>query len=246
MRSDTIGSAFDAHCLRLIGCLAALVIASEAGAGALFPGQKFSAGAEPFSVAVADLDGDTVPDLVTANARSDDVTVLINLCDPAAGPEIDIERAKTQCGRKDKDYIRIGGVVDGFSSSQDRMVTIDGDPPIFGPVDVIIFADEFEFEDGEATATVPIPGGEVQVSFPETGSGSFQINVDAVGLNECPENDDPADLILVLNGTEDRITVERATDSKFRSALRCGLGFELALLLPPLMAVYRRRRHTIH
>ena len=29
MRSDTIGSAFDTRCLRLIGCLAALVMAGE-------------------------------------------------------------------------------------------------------------------------------------------------------------------------------------------------------------------------
>jgi hypothetical protein len=42
----------------------------------------FVAGDLPVSVAVADLDGDSVPDLVTANHTSDDVTVLLNLCDP--------------------------------------------------------------------------------------------------------------------------------------------------------------------
>ncbi len=72
-----VGSAFDTHWLRLIGCLAALVMASEAGAGALFPGLKFAAGDFPNSVAVADLDGDSVPDLVTANAGSRDVSVLL-------------------------------------------------------------------------------------------------------------------------------------------------------------------------
>jgi hypothetical protein len=49
--------------------------------------------AAPESVAVADLDGDSVPDLVTANGGfggTDDVSVLLNLCDPA-GPEIDIK-----------------------------------------------------------------------------------------------------------------------------------------------------------
>ena len=58
MRSETIGSAFDTHRLRLIGCLAALAI-SEASAGALFS-RSFAAGFGPVSVAVADLDGDTV------------------------------------------------------------------------------------------------------------------------------------------------------------------------------------------
>ncbi len=65
------------HLAGLVCCLAAWVMPSEASSGALFPGPKFSAGDAPFSVAVADLDGDTVPDLVTANLVSDDVSVLL-------------------------------------------------------------------------------------------------------------------------------------------------------------------------
>jgi len=52
-------------------------MASEADADALFSGQTFAAGNNPRSVAVADLDGDTIPDLVTANSTSDDVSVLL-------------------------------------------------------------------------------------------------------------------------------------------------------------------------
>ncbi len=77
MRSDAVGSALDTHCLRLIGCLAALVMASEAGAGALFSPATFQVGSGPESVAVADLDGDSVPDLVTANFDNDEVSVLL-------------------------------------------------------------------------------------------------------------------------------------------------------------------------
>ncbi len=80
MRRDRIGNAFNTRGLRLIGCLAALVMPSEAGAGALFSlPTSFPAGNSPRSVAVADLDGDTVPDLVTANAGygSDNVSVLL-------------------------------------------------------------------------------------------------------------------------------------------------------------------------
>ena len=77
MQSETIRSHWPARYLGLMSCLAALVMASEAGAGGLFLGQKFPAGNGPVSVAVADLDGDTVPDLVVANAGSDNVTVLL-------------------------------------------------------------------------------------------------------------------------------------------------------------------------
>jgi len=80
MRNDRIGSAFGAHCLRLISCLAALVVASEAGAEALYS-RSFEAGNGPTSVAVADLDGDTVPDLVTANLLGGDVSVLLGIGD---------------------------------------------------------------------------------------------------------------------------------------------------------------------
>ena len=61
------------------------------GDGSFQAAASFAAGDRPFSVAVADLDGDSVPDLVTANANSDAVTVLLNLCDPAARAEIDIK-----------------------------------------------------------------------------------------------------------------------------------------------------------
>ena len=49
------------YALRLVSGLLLLVMASEADADALFPGQKFAAGDWPRSVAVADFDGDTVP-----------------------------------------------------------------------------------------------------------------------------------------------------------------------------------------
>jgi hypothetical protein len=52
--------------------LSTLLIASEAAAGGLFPSRIFAVGGSPVSVVVADLDGDGVTDLVTANQSSDD------------------------------------------------------------------------------------------------------------------------------------------------------------------------------
>ena len=78
MQNETTRNYFPASYLGLMGFLAALVMASDAGAGALFSlPTNFPAGDSPSSVAVADLDGDTVPDLVTANYVSGDVSVLL-------------------------------------------------------------------------------------------------------------------------------------------------------------------------
>ncbi|MCH8891129.1 MAG: hypothetical protein IH827_08645 [Myxococcales bacterium] len=68
MQGETIRNPLPAGYLGLIGCLDALVMASEAGAGELFPSRIVAAGNGPASV--ADLDGDTVPDLVIANDLS--------------------------------------------------------------------------------------------------------------------------------------------------------------------------------
>ena len=58
--------------------LVTIATAQDALAAAgLFLGQKFAAGDTPRSVAVGDLDGDTVPDAVTANSSSHDVSVLL-------------------------------------------------------------------------------------------------------------------------------------------------------------------------
>jgi hypothetical protein len=75
MRSDRSGRAF-ALCLRLIGCLTVLVVALEAGAGPL-SARNFATGDFPRSLAVADLDGNTIADLVTANHDSNDVGVKL-------------------------------------------------------------------------------------------------------------------------------------------------------------------------
>jgi hypothetical protein len=77
MCSDRIGGAFGTHFLRLIGCLAALFVASDSGAVTFQDAVSFAVGDRPFSVAVADLDGDDILDLVSANLGSDSVSVLL-------------------------------------------------------------------------------------------------------------------------------------------------------------------------
>ncbi len=63
----------------LVCCVAVAVLTGEAFACAdsLFRFPDWLVGDDPQAVVVADLDGDNVPDLVTANAGSDDVSVLL-------------------------------------------------------------------------------------------------------------------------------------------------------------------------
>jgi len=67
---------FPGRFLPVIGCVVVLVMAGEANAGSLFPGQKFQTGNNPISAVVADLDGDAIPDVETANS-SGSVSALL-------------------------------------------------------------------------------------------------------------------------------------------------------------------------
>ncbi len=60
MQRKTIRSQFAARNLGLFGFLAALLVASEPSVGAFFP-RSFPTASRPNFVAVADLDGDSVP-----------------------------------------------------------------------------------------------------------------------------------------------------------------------------------------
>ena len=115
--------------------------------------------------------------------------------------------------------------MEGFSIADDLILSIGGSPDIFGPVEVTIPAAAFVIADGKAEATVPFGEGEVHVSFSESGTGSFQINVDASGLNDCSTGVAEATLTLSLGGGESSLTLARGTDSKFRGDDSDGDGY---------------------
>ncbi len=79
MQNETIRNHWLAHYLGMMVSLALLVMASEAAADPLFsaPASFVVAGDAPESVAVADLDGDNIPDIVTADRGSDNVSVML-------------------------------------------------------------------------------------------------------------------------------------------------------------------------
>ncbi|MFQ5505115.1 MAG: hypothetical protein ACE5F1_10005 [Planctomycetota bacterium] len=136
-----------------------------------------------------------------------------------------VERAKTKCGKNGKDYIKIGGSIEGFSKDRDLEVKIEGSPDIFGVspsvINVTIPATSFTTTvegEVEATATIPtITGGRIKVSLPDGPCGDFHINIDGYNMNTCPPGVEKAELTLYLNGIKGMIVLRKGSKSKFHS-----------------------------
>ena len=77
MKSRMNRSELRTRALPWVCWLAALLMAGEAAAGDLYPGRRIPAGDNPISMAVADLDGDSAPDLAIADAVGNAVRVLL-------------------------------------------------------------------------------------------------------------------------------------------------------------------------
>ena len=124
---------------------------------------------------------------------------------------IDIQRAKIRCGEDGKVHIRIGGHVENLDPSADLILEIGSGPAgTFGPFGPFMIA-------AGTRGPLEVDGGRVKVGLPKDGTGSFHINVDVNGLNDCGGDETEAELALSLNDAADTITVERNTDSKFHS-----------------------------
>jgi hypothetical protein len=189
----------------------------------------FAAGSQPVSVAVADLDGDTVPDLVTANFNGNDVSVLLNLSDPAVRPEIDIRP---------------------WSDTNPINPMSRGVIPV-----AILGSDTFGVLDVDVTTLAFGPGGGPLAHrngphSEDEADEPFDFNDD--GFDDLLAHFLTEESGIAFGDTEACVTGELLDGTPFEGCDAvitvpvCGIGFELVFLVPPVAWAYRRRRRLIH
>jgi hypothetical protein len=189
---------------------------------------SFGVGSYPASIAVADLDGDTVLDVVSANLDSHDVTVLLNLCDRAAGAEVDIRPWSEH----------------NFVYPFSRLV-----------IPVALFSsDAFDVADVDVTTLAFGPSGAAP-AFDLTHAWVYWLShwdvngdgrKDLLSYYRTQETGiSVGDTDACLNGETSNGIPFEGCDAVTTTSFVCGLGAELVLLLPPLMWLSGRRRLSL-
>ncbi len=160
-----------------------VLIGDNSGSFTQAGGSPFSAGSTPFSIAIGDLGGDGMQDLVTANANSDDVTVLTNTSNPIP-PTADMTISPTGDDFGD----RLAG--SGPSAPKSFTITSTGAAALdVGSVSLAGSAPgEFELSGTSACTLAPLPTGqtcEVVADFAPTviGVSTARIQVDSNASN---------------------------------------------------------------
>jgi len=186
------------------------------GDGTFRPPEVYWVTSYPEDVAIADFDGDTLPDLVAAT-RSGDVTVLLNLGDPLLHPELDI---------------RPGSFPNPVNPGSRGVLPV-----------AILGAEDFDVADIDVATLAFGPGA----AAPKHEKGGHLEDVNGDGFADLVSHYPTEETGLAYGSTEACVRGATLSGRRFEACdaivtvPACGLGFELCLLLPPLMAARRRR-----
>ena len=202
------------------------------GDGSFRSGAVIFAGRSVRAIAAGDLDGDGVPDIATANEYGDTVSTILNLSELILRPEIDIwpgdERNLVEPDSDALVLVAILGSAD-FDPSDVDVDTLGFGPDRARPIDGRGGELEDVNGDGRLDLLSHYRARETGITPGDTQACLTGAMRDEVTLEAC-------DAVLAVPRPDLGNDVLSSPRKK-----KCGLGFELALFVAPLLARLRRR-----